>query len=152
MASAWVEKVFNFVLEDKETQKTILKELSPDKQVAIMGRKGRITVKGEDGDSVFIIRLTPRGVFKEDDEEDIRNKIEMTEGTLMEILIWIAQLPENPGLSPRAAYVNGFLKIEGDSVLYDAEEIFSALEKHAFAKMGPIAKEAVMAMGKGKAE
>lgn len=148
MATTWVEKVFNFVLEDKETHKTILKELSPDKQLAIMGRKGRITVIGENGNSVFIIRLTTRGVLKEDDEEDIRNEIEMTEDTLMQILIWIAQLPDNPGQSPRAAYVHGFLKIEGDSVLYDAEEIFSALEKHAFAKMGPIAKEAVKAMGR----
>lgn len=147
MASSWVEKVFNYVLEDKETHKTILKELPPDKQAAIIGRKGKITVKGEE-DSVFIIRLTPRGVFKEDDEADIRNTIEMTEKILMEILIWIAG-EGKLGYSPRAAYVNHLLKIEGDSVLYDAEEIFSALEKHAFAKMGPIAKEAVETMGRG---
>lgn len=148
MATAWVEKVFNFVLEDKEIHKTILKELPPDKQAALVGRKGRITVKGKENDSIFIIRLTARGVFKEDDEEDIRNTIELPEDILMEILIWIA-LEGKGGWSPRAAYVNGFLKIEGESVLYDAEEIFSALEKHAFAKMGPIAKEAVKAMGRG---
>ena len=70
----------------------------------------------------------------------------MSDNTLIAILVWIAKLPNNPGMSPRAAYTNGFLRISGKSVLYDAEEILKALEKHAFAKMQPIARSAVAGM------
>lgn len=136
------EKVFNFVLEDKAVHQMIIKDLSLEKKRALMGRKGRITVAGPEGGE-FIVRLTPQGVFTENDDSDLRNEVLMSDNTLMEILIWLAQLPDNPGLSPRAAYVNGLIEITGDSVLYDAEEIFNAMEKHAFAKMGPIAKIAI---------
>lgn len=143
------EKVFNFILQDKEGHKAILKQISPEKRDAVMGRKGRIVITGPEG-GTFIIRLTPSGVFKEEDDNDLRNEIEMSDSTLIEILVWIARLPKNPGISPRAAYVNGLIRINGDSVLYDAEEIFNALEEHAFAKMGPIAKIAVAEMEQGK--
>lgn len=141
----WVDKVFNFILEDKVMHQAILKELPPDKQSAFIGRKGKITIKGKK-DWVFVVRLTSRGLFREDSEDDIRNWIETTVDILREIVIWTAQLPSNPGYSPRAAYVNHLLIIDGESVLYDAEEIFNVLEEHAFAKMGPIAKELVRAM------
>ena len=139
------EKVFNFVLEDKSVHQAILRELPPDKKAAVVGRKGRLIVTGPEGGN-FIVRLTPAGVFREQDTKDLRNKILMTDDTLLEILVWIAHLPGEPGLTPRAAYVNGDIRISGDSVLYDAEEIFNALERHAFAKMGPIAKAAVQEM------
>jgi len=139
------EKVFNFILEDKQLHQNILGELPEDKRAAVTGRKGRLIVTGPDGGS-FIMRLTPLGIFTEDNDKDIRNEMLMSDNTLIAILTWLAKLPNNPGISPRAAYVNGFLKISGDSVLYDAEEIFNALEKHAFAKMQPIAREAVDGM------
>ena len=139
------EKVFNFILEDKLLHQNILRELPEDKRAAVTGRKGRLIVTGPEG-GTFIMRLTPLGIFKEDSDKEIRNEILMTDDTLIGILVWIAKLPNNPGISPRAAYVNGFLKISGDSVLYDAEEIFKALEKHAFAKMRPIARAAVAGM------
>ncbi len=139
------EKVFNFILEDKLLHQNILRELPADKRAAVTGRKGRLIVTGPEGGS-FIMRLTPLGIFREDNNRDIRNEILMTDDTLISILVWIAKLPNNPGISPRAAYTNGFLKISGESVLYDAEEIFNALEKHAFAKMQPIAREAVAGM------
>jgi len=139
------EKVFNFILEDKLEQQAILRELPPGKRDAFVGRKGRLTVTGPEG-GTFIVRLTPQGIFKETGTKDIRNEILMSDDTLLEILIWVAQLPGEPGLTPRAAYANGDLRISGESVLYDAEEIFNALEKHAFAKMGPIARAAVSEM------
>ena len=139
------EKVFNFILEDKHLHQNILSELPEDKRAAVTGRKGRLIVTGPEGGS-FIMRLTPLGIFKEDNDRDIRNEILMTDNTLIGILVWIAKLPNNPGISPRAAYTNGFLKISGESVLYDAEEIFNALENHAFAKMQPIARSAVAGM------
>ena len=139
------EKVFNFILEDKHLHQKILSELPDDKRAAVTGRKGRLIVTGPEGGS-FMVRLTPLGIFREDNDRDLRNEILMTDDTLISILVWIAKLPNNPGMSPRAAYVNGFLKISGESVLYDAEEIFNALEKHAFAKMQPIAKSAVAGM------
>ncbi|MBA7544398.1 hypothetical protein ES705_36754 [subsurface metagenome] len=139
------EKVFNFILEDKLLHQNILRELPADKRAAVTGRKGRLIVTGPEGGS-FIMRLTPLGIFKEDTDREIRNEILMSDNTLIAILTWIAKLPGQPGISPRAAYTNGFLKISGESVLYDAEEIFKALEKHAFAKMQPIAREAVAGM------
>ncbi len=139
------DKVFNFILEDKLLHQNILRELPEDKRAAVTGRKGRLIVTGPEG-GTFLMRLTLLGIFREDSDEEVRNEILMTDDTLIGILVWIAKLPNNPGISPRAAYTNGFLKISGESVLYDAEEIFNALEKHAFAKMKPIAREAVAGM------
>lgn len=145
------EKVFEFILEDKADHLAVMSELPAEKRAAVLGRKGRIVVDGPEG-GTFIIRLTPTGVFTEEDYSDIRNDVILTDDTLMEILVWLAHLPNNPGLSPRAAYVNGLIRISGDSVLYDAEEIFKVLEKHAFLKMGPIAKEAVEEMSRQEEE
>jgi len=147
--STIAEKVFNYILEDKQEHQAILRELPKDKQDAVVGRKGRLIVTGPEGGS-FIVRLTPAGIFKETGTKDLRNEILMSDNTLLEILVWLAHLPGEPGITPRAAYVNGDIKISGDSVLYDAEEIFNAMEKHAFAKMGPIARAAVKEMRKGK--
>jgi len=145
------EKVFNFILEDKLEHQTILREFPLDKQAAFVGRKGRLIVTGPEGGS-FIVRLTPQGIFRETGAKDLRNEILMSDDTLLEILVWIAQLPGEPGITPRTAYVNGDLRISGESVLYDAEEIFTTLEKHAFAKMGPIARVAVKEMQRRKRE
>jgi len=139
------EKVFNFILEDKMVHQAILRDLPADKRTAVLGRKGRIIVTGPEG-GTFIIRLTPQGIFKETGTKDLRNEILMSDDILLEILVWLAKFPGEPGLSPRAAYTNHLIKINGDSVLYDAEEIFNALEKHAFAKMQPIARAAVAGM------
>ena len=145
------ETVFNFILKDKAAHQAILRELPPEKQTAVVGRKGRLIVTGPDGGS-FIVRLTPAGIFKETDTKDLRNEILMSDDTLREILVWLAHLPGEPGTSPRDAYMHHDIRISGDSVLYDAEEIFNAMEKHAFAKMGPIARAAVEGMRKGKQE
>jgi len=145
------EKVFNFILEDKLEQQAILRELPEEKRQAVIGRKGRLIVTGPEGGS-FIVQLTPQGIFKETGTKDIRNEILMSDNTLLEILVWVAQLPGEPGITPRAAYVNGDIRISGDSVLYDAEAIFKTLERHAFAKMGPIARAAVEAMRQEKRE
>jgi|GEM_PF-5050919 len=139
------EKVFNFILEDKREQQAILRDLPAEKRVAVVGRKGRLIVTGPEGGS-FIVRLTPEGIFKETSMKDIRNEILMSDDTLLEIMVWLAQFPGEPGISPREAYMHGDIRISGDSVLYDAEEIFNAMEKHAFNKMGPIAKAAVEEM------
>ena len=139
------EKVFNFILEDKLEQQAILRDLPPEKRDAVVGRKGRLIVTGPEGGS-FIVRLTPTGIFKETGTKDLRNEILMADDTLIEILVWIAKLPGEPGISPREAYMHGDIRISGDSVLYDAEEIFNTMERHAFAKMGPIARAAVQEM------
>lgn len=136
------EKVFTFVLQDTASHQAVLMELPSEKRAAVLGRKGRLIVTGPQGGN-FIVRLTPLGLFKEEDDSDIRNEILMDDSTLIEIIIWIAGDPLDPGLDPRAAYTNGYIRISGDKVLYDAEEIFVALEKHAFARMKPIAKIAL---------
>ena len=139
------ETVFNFVLEDKQAHQIILRDLPPGKRAAVVGRKGRLIVTGPEGGS-FIVRLTPTGIFRDKGIKNLRNEVLMSDDTLLEILVWIAQLPGEPGITPRTAYANGSIRISGDSVLYDAEEIFNALEKHAFARMEPVAKAAVKEM------
>ncbi len=146
------EMLFGFILEDKAMHMATLMELSPGKRQAVVGRKGKIIVTGSQG-GVFIVRLTPVGIFREEGDNDIRNEVLMDYDTLREIIIWLAQLgaprdPTDPGLDPRSAYANGYIRISGDKVLYDAEEIFAAMEKHAFMKMQPIAKHALEAMRK----
>lgn len=141
------ENVFHFILQDPTVHQAVLQEIPPEKRVAVTGRKGRLIVTGPEGGR-FIVRLTPVGIFEEEGDTDIRNEILMTDSTLMEILIWISKDASDPGIDPRAAYANRLIQISGDSVLYDAEEIFTALEKHAFARMKPIAKSALEEMRK----
>lgn len=136
------EKVFAFILEDKNALQDVLMKLSSDKKNAVIGRKGRIYVSGPDG-GTFTIRLTPVGIFAEDDDSDIRNEISLSDDTLVEILVWLTDDPNDLGLSPRAARSRGLIRFTGDRVLYDSEEIFHALEEYAFAKMKPIARAAV---------
>lgn len=137
------EKVFNFILEDKEAHLSVLRDISPDKRAAVVGRRGKLIVTGPQGGQ-FIIRLTPVGLFRDDEGEgSIRNEILMSDETLMNILIWIVGDPGDRGLNPRNAYAERLIRITGDRVLYDAQEILDAVEKHAFEKMRPIARAAL---------
>lgn len=136
------EKLFDFALDGVAEHLAALRTMPEAKIKAIAGRKGKVIISGPEG-GTFLVRLTTEGVFRETEEDDIRNIIEMSDDTLLELLIYLARLPEDPGMSPRQAYVNGFITIYGDSVLYDAEEIFKSLEEFAFNKLGPIAREAV---------
>jgi len=139
------EQVFNFILQEPSVHQAVLMDLPPEKRLAVVGRKGRLIVTGPQG-ATFTVRLTPVGIFREEDDSELRNEILMDDKTLMEILIWIVKDPNDPGTDPRSAYANRSIRIKGNSVLYDAEEIFNALEKHAFARMKPIAKIALDSM------
>ena len=141
------EKVFKFILEDKQAHQEILRQISADKKEAVVGRKGRLYISGPEG-GIFTVRLTPVGIFMEEDDENIRNEISLSDDTLIEILVWLTDDPNDPGLSPRAARSRGLIKFSGDRVLYDSEEIFHALEEYAFAKMKPIARAAVRGLGR----
>ncbi len=150
------EILFNFILEDTNMHMATLMELPSEKRQAVVGRKGKIIVPGPQG-GTFIVRLTPVGILPEAGEDDIRNEVLIDYAALREIIIWIAQLDLPPelkdpmwsGTDPRSAYTNGDIRfVTGDSVLYDAEEIFRALEKHVFLKMKPIAKYLVEVMKK----
>ena len=149
------EILFNFILEDTNMHMATLMELPPEKRQAVVGRKGKIIVPGPQG-GTFIIKLTPVGLLPDTGEDNIRNEVLIDYDALREIVIWLAQLDLPPelkdpmwaGMDPKSAYANGYIRISGDKVLYDAGEIFTALEKHAFMKMKPIAKYLVEAMKK----
>lgn len=143
------EHVFGYILDDTESHRNIVKDMSPDRRAAVLGRKGRLIVTGEEGGS-FIVRITPMGFFREENGSDIRNEILMSDETLMEIMVWLAEDPNDPGMDPRTAYANRLIMISGDRVLYDAEEIFGSLEKYAFNRMKPIARAALSSMRRGK--
>lgn len=143
--STVAEKVFKFILEDKHAHQEILRQIPQEKRIAVIGRKGRLYISGPEG-GTFTVRLTPVGIFSEDDDSDIRNEISLSDDTLIEILVWLTEDPDDPGLSPREARSQGLIKFKGDRVLYDSEEIFHALEEYAFTKMKPIAKFAVERM------
>lgn len=133
------EKVFNFILDDKQAHQEILSQIPPEKKSAVFGRKGCLHVSGPEG-GTFTVRLTPVGIFREDDDSDIRNEIYLSDVTLIEILVWLTDDKSDPGISPRTARSQGLIRFKGDRVLYDSEEIFRALEEYAFAKMKPIAR------------
>jgi hypothetical protein len=151
------DKLFGFILEDPATHQKTLSEMPADKTAAMMGRKAKFVIEGPEG-GVYIVRLTPTGLIRDADDDHVRNMILMSDSTIIEILIWLAQEdlpperrdPFDDGLDPRSAFTNGLIKISGDRMLYDAEEIFAGLEKHMFPKMKPIALSALAAMRKAR--
>ena len=103
--STIAEKVFKFILEDKQAHQEILRQISADKKGAVVGRKGRLYISGPEG-GIFTVRLTPVGIFMEDDCEDIRNEISMTDDTLIEILVASMTNPDYvPAMKKAAAIV-----------------------------------------------
>ena len=136
------EILIDFALEDKMEHQAVMARIPAEKLAAMVGRKARLIIEGEDG-GTFVIKLSLYGVFREYTDSDIRNEIWMTDATFMDIVIG--------ELDPRAARARGQLLFSGNRSLYDAAEIIEVFEKWMSIKMRPVAQRLMRTMAKGKA-
>lgn len=135
------ETLVEFALEDRLEHQAILARIPAEKLAAVVGRKGKLIIEGDEG-GVFIIKLTPYGVFREYSDSDIRNEIWMTDVTFMDIVIG--------ELDPKAARARGQVLFSGARSLYDAAEIIEVFEKWMSNRLRPVAQRLMRAMAKGK--
>lgn len=136
------ETLIDFALEDKMEHQAVMASISAEKLAAMVGRKARLIIEGEDG-GVFIIKLTLYGVFREDNDTNLRNEIWMSDVTFMDIVIG--------ELDSKTARARGQVLFSGDRSLYDAAEVIEIFEKWMSNKMRPVAQRLMRTMAKGKA-
>ena len=133
------ETLVDFALEDKLEHQAVMARLPAEKLAAVVGRKGKLIVDGEEG-GVFIIRMTPYGILRDNSNSDIRNEIWMTDATFIDIVIG--------ELEPKTARARGQLLFSGDRSLYDAAEIIDIFEKWLLTKLKPVAQKMMKALGR----
>jgi len=132
------ETLIEFALEDTREHQVVMATIPVEKLSAVIGRKGKLTIDGEEG-GVFIIKLTPYGIFSDEKDTDIRNEIWMTDTTFIDIVIG--------ELEPRKARARGQVLFTGDRNLYDAAEIIDVFEKWIHTKLRPVAKRMMLSVG-----
>lgn len=132
------EILMDFALEDTREHQAVMATLPVEKLAAVIGRRGKLTIDGEEG-GVFIIKLTPYGIFKDNKDTDIRNEIWMTDTTFIDIVIG--------ELDPRVARARAQVLFTGDRNLYDAAEIIDVFEKWIHTKLRPVARRLMLSMG-----
>ncbi|MBA7480411.1 hypothetical protein ES707_15865 [subsurface metagenome] len=137
----FAEIIVEFALEDKREHQAYMSRLPASSMAAVIGRKGKLTVAGEDGGK-FIIKITPHGIFSDDSSDDIRNDIWMTDETFIDIVIG--------ELDPKVARARGQVLFTGDRSLYDAHEIMGLFGEWMSAKLRPIAQRMMRELARGK--
>jgi len=135
------ETLVDFALEDKVEHQAVMARLPAEKLASVVGRKGKLIVDGEEG-GVFIIRMTPYGILRDNSDREIRNEIWMTDTTFIDIVI--------RELEPKTARARGQLLFSGDRSLYDAAEIIDIFEKWIITKLKPVAQKMMKSLAKGK--
>jgi len=135
------ETLVDFALENKLEHQAVMANLPADKLAAVVGRKGKLIIDGEEG-GVFIIRMTPYGILRDNSDRDIRNEIWMTDITFIDIVIG--------ELEPKTARARGQVLFSGDRSLYDAAEIIDIFEKWLLTKLKPVAQKMMKSLAKGK--
>ena len=135
------ETLIEFALEDKVEHQAVMANLPADKIAAIVGRKGKLIVDGEEG-GVFIIKMTPHGIFRDNSDSEIRNEIWMADATFIDIVIG--------ELDPKTARARGQVLFSGDRSLYDAAEIIDIFEKWLLNKLKPVAQKMMKSLAREK--
>ena len=135
------ETLVGFALEDKVEHQAVMAQLPTDKLAAVVGRKGKLIVDGSEG-GVFIIRMTPYGILKDNSDREIRNEIWMTDTTFIDIVIG--------ALDPKTARARGQVLFSGDRSLYDAAEIIDIFERWLLTKLKPVAQKMMKSLARGK--
>ena len=135
------ETLVDFALEDKVEHQAVMAQLPTDKLAAVVGRKGKLIVDGSEG-GVFIIRMTPYGILKDNSDREIRNEIWMTDTTFIDIVIG--------ALDPKTARARGQVLFSGDRSLYDAAEIIDIFERWLLTKLKPVAQKMMKSLARGK--
>jgi len=135
------QTLVDFALANKVEHQAVMARLPADKRAAIVGRKGKLIIDGDEG-GVFIIKMTPYGIFRDNSDRNIRNTIWMNDTTFIDIVIG--------ELKPKTARARGQVLFSGDRSLYDAAEIIDIFEKWIITKLRPVAQKMMKAIGKGK--
>ena len=135
------ETLIDFALQDKVEHQVVMSQLPAERLAAVVGRKGKLIVDGDEG-GVFIIKMTPYGIFRDNSDSDIRNTIWMTDTTFIDIVIG--------ELEPKTARARGQVLFSGDRSLYDAAEIIDIFEKWIITKLRPVAQKMLKAICKGE--
>ena len=133
------ETLVDFALEDKMEHQAVMSQLPANKMAAIVGRKGKLIIDGEEG-GAFIIKMTHHGIFRDNSDSDVRNEIWMTDATFIDIVIG--------ELEPKTARARGQVLFSGDRSLYDAAEIMSIFESWIITKLRPVAQKMMKAIAK----
>lgn len=134
----FTEMVVEYALRNKAEHQQYMSKLPPERLSAVIGRKGKLIVHGEQGGE-FIIRVTRYGVFSDTSSDNIRNKIWMTDDTFEQIV--------TGKLDPKVARARDQLKFSGDRSLYDAAEIMKVFDQWMNSRLKPIARKILRAMG-----
>jgi len=134
------ETLIDFALEDKVEHQAVMAQLPAGKLAAVVGRKGKLIVDGDEG-GAFIIKMTPYGIFRDNSDSGVRNEIWMTDTTFIDIVLG--------ELEPKTARARGQVLFSGDRSLYDAAEIIDIFEKWLITKLRPIAQKMLKVIGKG---
>ncbi len=134
------ETLIDFALQDKVEHQVVMSQLPAERLAAVVGRKGKLIVDGDEG-GVFIIKMTPYGIFRDNSDSGVRNEIWMTDTTFIDIVIG--------ELEPKTARARDQLLFSGERSLYDAAEIIDIFEKWLITKLRPVAQKMVKAIGKG---
>ena len=134
------ETLINFALEDSMEHQAVMARIPAEKLAAVVGRKGKLIVDGDEG-GIFIIKLTPHGVLRDNSDSDIRNEIWMTDTTFIDIVIG--------ELDPKTARARGQVLFSGNRSLYDAAEIIDVFEKWLSTKLRPVAQKMMKSLARG---
>jgi len=134
------ETLINFALEDTMEHQAVMARIPAEKLAAVVGRKGKLIVDGDEG-GIFIIKLTPHGVLRDNSDSDIRNEIWMTDTTFIDIVIG--------ELDPKTARARGQVLFSGNRSLYDAAEIIDVFEKWLSTKLRPVAQKMMKSLARG---
>lgn len=137
----FAEIIVEFALEDKREHQAYMSRLPASAMVAVIGRKAKLTIAGEDG-GVFIIQITSQGIFSGGPSDNIRNEIWMTDVTFIDIVIG--------ELDVKVARARGQVLFTGDRSLYDAHEIMGLFGEWMSAKLKPIAQRIMREVAGGK--
>ena len=137
----FTEVLVDFALERRKEQQQYMAKLSSETLSAVIGRKGKLIVAGEEGGE-FIFKVTSHGVVKDYLAEGIRNEIRMEFDTFQDIVIG--------ELDPKVARARGQIQFTGDRSLYDSHEIMSIVEEWMKVELRPVAQRIMRAMAVGE--
>jgi hypothetical protein len=133
----FTEALVDLALDKKLKHQQYMARLSSETLAAVIGRKGKLIVAGDEGGE-FIFKVTPLGVVKDYSTENIRNEVWLEFETFQDIVIG--------ELDPKVARARGLIKFTGDRSLYDSHEIMSIVEEWMKVELKSVAQRIRKAM------
>lgn len=117
MTETWTERLIKSALK---IQARVSGEVPIELKQAGAGRKGKLTILGDDG-GTFYLHWNGEELVEMDNPDDVRNEFIMHSQTLLDLA--------TGELGIREAAAAMLIKVTGDRSLYDSEDIVQLLEK-----------------------